>query len=148
MLSYMETSWTFPITSESHLTDLLCHIFRVKGNLKPFAYICICNCLWSIQTPTGGTRQAWIRFIELTRTHPQSTPGWGGSHRYRCWPQDSHTCQPCSYNRRQHALHGGLCWVSGLRSRASWHCRRYGLFWCQLCRELDEETEQIKHVLR
>lgn len=70
-------------------------------------------------------------------TYPRSTLGWGGSHHCRWWPQDSRTSPLCSGSRRQHVLHGGLCWVSGLRSRSSWHCRKCGLFWFQLCRELD-----------
>lgn len=83
----------------------------------------------------------WKNYFHLS--HPQSTLGWGAFHRYRCWPQGSHTSLFCSDNRRQRVLHGGLCWVSGLQSRASWHCRRYDLFWCQLCRELDGKTEQL-----
>lgn len=94
---------------------------------------------------TTKATTAWKTFSELTGTHPRSILGWAGFHHYKWWPQGSHICQFCSDNRRRHVLHGGLCLVSSLQSRSSCCYRKYGLFWCQLCRELGEQTEQLKH---
>lgn len=87
----------------------------------------------------------FVKRKKKASAHLQSIPGWGGFHHDRCWPLGSRTCQLCSGSRKQRALRAELCWASSLQSRASWNCRRCGLFWFQLCRELEEkEREQCR----